>query len=216
MKTRDSARVETMVVYPSFKHERELIAQGLTLLAGVDEAGCGCWAGPVYAAAVILPLDSRIGMIRDSKTLNERQRLKLVEQIKIKSTAWSIGTASSQEVDALNIRQAAFLAMKRAIETLSTKPHAILCDGFMIPNLTIPCHRIVRGDKYVKSIAAASIIAKAARDEELDKLDGDYPGYGFADHKGYGTQRHQDALQKLGPSPIHRMSYAPLKSFAQN
>jgi len=200
-----------MVVYPSFKHERDLIAQGFTLLAGVDEAGCGCWAGPVYAAAVILPLNSRIGMIRDSKTLNQTQRLKLVEQIKIKATAWSIGTASAQEVDALNIRQAAFLAMKRAIETLATQPQAVLCDGFMIPNLTIPCHRVVQGDKYAKSIAAASILAKTARDAELEKLDGDYPGYGFADHKGYGTKKHQDALKRLGPSPIHRMSYAPLK-----
>lgn len=201
-----------MVVYPSFKHERELIAQGFTLLAGVDEAGCGCWAGPVYAAAVILPLDSRIGAIRDSKTLNEAQRLVLVEKIKTKAAAWSVGTASSEEVDRLNIRQAAFLAMRRAIETLSVDAQAVLCDGFMIPDLAVPCVRVVQGDKYVKSIAAASIIAKTARDEELNRLDVVHPGYGFADHKGYGTKAHQDALKRLGPSPIHRMSYAPLKA----
>lgn len=201
-----------MVVYPSFKHERDLIEQGFTLLAGVDEAGCGCWAGPVYAAAVILPLDSRIGMIRDSKTLNEAQRTTLVEKIKQKATAWSVGTASSQEIDAINIRQAAFLAMRRAIESLSTQPHAVLCDGFMIPELSVPCRRIIKGDRYVKSIAAASIIAKTARDEELMRLNEIHPGYGFSEHKGYGTKQHQAALKKLGPSPIHRMSYAPLKA----
>jgi ribonuclease HII len=200
-----------MVVYPSFKHERDLISQGFTLLAGVDEAGCGSWAGPVYAAAVILPLDSRIGMIRDSKTLNEKQRLMLAEKIKIKATAWSIGTASAQEIDELNIRQAAFLAMRRALDSLSTQPHAVLCDGFMIPELVIPCRRIVKGDRYVKSIAAASIIAKTARDKEMSTLDEVHPGYGFAEHKGYGTNTHRFALKRLGPCPIHRMSYAPLK-----
>ncbi len=203
-----------MVVYPSFKHERDLISQGFSLLAGVDEAGCGCWAGPVYAAAVILPLDSRIGMIRDSKTLNETQRLLLVDKIKTKATAWSIGTASAQEIDQLNIRQAAFLAMRRALDALSTQPHAVLCDGFRIPELTIPCHRIVRGDRYVKSIAAASILAKTARDEELKRYEKLYPGYGFAEHKGYGTKQHQRALKQRGPCAIHRMSYAPLKQYS--
>ncbi|MEK7473899.1 MAG: ribonuclease HII [Patescibacteria group bacterium] len=200
-----------MVVYPSFKHERNLISQGLTLLAGVDEAGCGCWAGPVYAAAVILPLDSRIGMIRDSKTLNEKQRVLIVEKIKLKATAWSIGIASAQEIDELNIRQATFLAMRRALESLTMQPHAVLCDGFMIPKLAIPCRRIVKGDKYVKSIAAASIVAKTARDEELKRLETVYPGYGFATHKGYGTKQHRFALKQLGPCAIHRMSYRPLK-----
>lgn len=200
-----------MVVFPSFKHEHALISQGFSVLAGVDEAGCGCWAGPVYAAAAILPLDSRIGMIRDSKTLSASQRLDLVEIIKAKSVAWAVGAASVQEVDELNIRQAAFLAMRRALASLSTKPHAVLCDGFMIPNITIPCHRVVRGDKYVKSIAAASIIAKVSRDEELRQLDEVYPGYGFAEHKGYGTKTHQIALRKLGPCAIHRMSYKPIK-----
>lgn len=204
-----------MVVYPSFKYERDLISQGFEILAGVDEAGCGCWAGPVYAAAVILPLDSRIGMIRDSKTLNHAQRISIIKKIKSRSTAWSIGTASAQEVDSINIRQAAFLAMRRAISSLLIEPHAVLCDGFMIPELFVPCHRIIKGDRYVKSIAAASIIAKVSRDEEMYRLDLEHPGYGFAKHKGYGTKVHQTALKKLGPSSIHRMSYQPLKEYVR-
>ncbi|MCC7522918.1 ribonuclease HII [Candidatus Uhrbacteria bacterium] len=195
---------------PTFKHERGLIAEGFTIIAGIDEAGCGCWAGPVYAAAVILPLDSRIGLIRDSKRLTERQRLSIVDQIKTRATAWAIGTASHQEVDRLNIRQAAFLAMRRAIESLSVKPTFILSDGFKIPNIDIPNKKIIGGDRYVKSIAAASVIAKVERDLEMEKLDQEYPGYGFANHKGYGTREHRESLKKLGPCAIHRMSYKPL------
>lgn len=205
-----------VVVYPSFLHERRLIASGITLIAGVDEVGCGCLAGPVYAAAVILPLDSRLGMIRDSKTLNDAQKEKLEDQIKMKATAWAIGTASVDEIDTLNIRQAAFLAMRRAIEALSPSPEAALADGFMIPGLSIPCHRVVKGDRYVKSIAAASIIAKTARDREMDLLEKTYPGYGFAEHKGYGTKRHQEALKSLGPCAIHRKSYEPVKQALQD
>lgn len=199
------------VPIPTFKAERELIAQGLTLVAGVDEAGCGCWAGPVYAAAVILPLNSRISLIRDSKRLSLAQRERVIVDIKEKATAWAVGTATHKEVDTLNIRQAAFLAMRRALDGLSPSAQAVLADGFMIPDLSIPCRRIVGGDRLVKSIAAASIIAKVERDIELERLDGIYPGYGFANHKGYGTKQHQAALKKLGPSPIHRMSYEPIK-----
>ncbi len=200
------------VPLPTFKQERTLIADGVALIAGVDEAGCGSWAGPVYAAAVILPLNSRIGLIRDSKTLSKDQRRRVIEDIKRKSTAWAVGTASHAEVDQLNIRQAAFLAMKRALAGLGTKPEAVLADGFMIPDLDIPCRRVVGGDRLVKSIAAASIIAKVERDIELEKLDEQYPGYGFGEHKGYGTKQHQLALKKLGPCAIHRMSYKPLKA----
>jgi ribonuclease HII len=196
---------------PTFKLERKLIAQGFQIVAGVDEAGCGCWAGPVYAAAVILPLDSRIGLIRDSKRLSLAQRERVIIDIKEKATAWAVGTASHEEVDALNIRQAAFLAMRRALESLSMKPQAVLSDGFKIPDLSIPCHRVVGGDRLVKSIAAASIIAKVERDIEMHRLDALHPGYGFAVHKGYGTKMHQLALKKIGPSSIHRMSYEPLK-----
>ncbi|MCE9586122.1 ribonuclease HII [Candidatus Uhrbacteria bacterium] len=199
---------------PTFKLERELIAQGFSLIAGVDEAGCGCWAGPVYAAAVILPLDSRIGLIRDSKRLSLDQRTRVIVDIKEKATAWAVGTASHEEVDRLNIRQAAFLAMRRAIESLSIQPQTILVDGFMIPNIAIPCRRVIGGDRLVKSIAAASIIAKVERDIELERLDGIYPGYGFADHKGYGTKQHLAALKRLGATPIHRMSYKPLQPYS--
>ncbi len=189
------------------------MAQGFTILAGVDEAGCGCWAGPVYAAAVILPLDSRIGLIRDSKRLSLEQRQRVIIDIKNKATAWAIGTATQEEVDQLNIRQAAFLAMRRAIASLSPQPQAILSDGFTIPELTMPCKRVIGGDRLVKSIAAASIIAKVERDIELERLDSLYPGYGFADHKGYGTKQHQEALKKLGACAIHRMSYKPLQPY---
>ncbi|MCC6563512.1 ribonuclease HII [Candidatus Uhrbacteria bacterium] len=188
------------------------MAEGFSIFAGVDEVGCGCLAGPVYAGAVILPLDSRLGLIRDSKTLNEAQREKLAIKIRERASAWGIGTASVKEIDELNIRQAAFLAMRRAIESLAIQPEAILSDGFMIPGLSIPCRRVIKGDRYVKSIAAASIIAKVARDEELNRLDQAYPGYGLAKHKGYGTKTHQLALKKLGATEIHRQSYAPSKA----
>lgn len=204
-----------MVLVPTFKLERLLITQGLTRIAGVDEAGCGSWAGPVYAAAVILPLDSRIGLIRDSKLLSGAQRLRVMERIQSKATAWSVGSASSEEIDRLNIREAAFLAMRRALAGLDQVEH-ILADGFHIPGLSIPCSRIIGGDRKVKSIAAASIIAKVHRDLELQRLDQEYPGYGFSKHKGYGTREHQVALKSLGPSLIHRLSYAPVRELIQH
>lgn len=200
------------VPIPTFKHERALLAQGLKFVAGVDEAGCGCWAGPVYAAAVILPLDSRIGLIRDSKRLSGLQRLRIIDQIKNRATSWSIGVASHAEIDELNIRQAAFLAMRRALDGLSIKPEFVLSDGFRIPGIVIPNQKIIGGDRLVKSIAAASIIAKVERDLEMEALDQQYSGYGFSGHKGYGTKQHQEALKKLGPCAIHRMSFKPLKN----
>lgn len=197
---------------PTFHYERDLIAQGFELIAGVDEAGCGAWAGPVYAAAVILPLNSRIKLIRDSKRLTRAQREVVITLIKKKATAWSIGIATHQEVDELNIRQAAFLATRRALNGLTRKPQAVLSDGYNIPELSIPCTSVIGGDKRVKSIAAASVIAKIHRDKRMEELEKTYPGYGFADHKGYGTKKHQQALAKLGVSPIHRKSYAPIKA----
>lgn len=201
-----------MAVFPTFKYERALQAEGFALIAGVDEVGCGCLAGPVYAAAVILPLNSRLGLIRDSKTLNALQRETLALEIRARADAWAIGTASVEEIDTLNIRQAAFLAMRRALDSLTVQPQAVLSDGFVIPGIAIPCRKIIKGDRHVKSIAAASIIAKVARDEELGRLEDTYPGYGLAKHKGYGTKEHQLALKKLGPTPIHRQSYAPVKA----
>jgi ribonuclease HII len=197
---------------PTFAEERLLIAKGITLIAGLDEAGCGCWAGPVFAAACILPLDSRIGLVRDSKTLSLAQREEVEARIKEEATAWAVGTASAAEVDALNIRRAAALAMKRAVDALPTVPQFLLIDAFKIPEIDLPQKNIIRGDSKVKSIAAASVLAKVARDRHLHELDEKYPGYGFANHKGYGTKEHQAALAKLGPCAEHRMSYAPIKA----
>ena len=200
------------VPLPTFKEERALLAQGFTFVAGVDEAGCGCWAGPVYAAAVILPFDSRIGLIRDSKTLSLEQRLRVAAEVKEEAMAWAVGTASAEEIDQLNIRGAGALAMRRAVERLSTVPQFVLSDAFRIPGLAMPQKAVIRGDLTIKSVAAASVIAKVERDLEMDRLDALHPGYGFTRHKGYGTKEHQAALAKLGPSPIHRMSYAPIKA----
>jgi ribonuclease HII len=204
--------VMVAVPLPTFAEERALIAQGITLIAGVDEAGCGCWAGPVFAAAVILPLDSRIGLVRDSKTLSLDQRLRVASRVREEAAAWAVGTASVEEIDTLNIRGAGALAMRRAVEGLSMAPQFVLIDAFRIPGLGLPSKSIVKGDLKVKSIAAASVLAKVSRDEHLQELDRQYPGYGFADHKGYGTKQHQAALARLGPCAIHRMSYAPLKA----
>ncbi len=200
------------VQLPTFKEERALLAQGFAIVAGVDEAGCGCWAGPVYAAAVILPFDSGIGLIRDSKTLSLEQRTRVAEDIKKEAMTWAVGTASPEEIDQLNIRVAGALAMRRAIEGLSTVPQFVLTDAFRIPNLPMPQKAVVRGDLTIKSVAAASVIAKVSRDLEMERLDALHPGYGFARHKGYGTKEHQAALQTLGVSVIHRKSYAPIKA----
>lgn len=196
---------------PTFREERELLARGFTIVAGVDEAGCGCWAGPVYAAAVILPFDSRIGLVRDSKTLSLDQRERVAARVREEAAAWAVGIASAQEIDELNIRKAGALAMRRAVESLAMPPQFVLVDAFHVPGLPMPQKAVIRGDLRVKSIAAASVIAKVARDIEMIRLDAQHPGYGFAEHKGYGTKAHQTALAKLGPSPIHRLSYAPLK-----
>ncbi len=199
---------------PNFKEERVLLAQGFFLVAGVDEAGCGSWAGPVYAAAVILPLDSRIGSIRDSKTLSASQRASAAAMIKEKAI-WSVGIASAREIDELNIRRAGALAIRRAVEGLRPAPQFVIVDAFHIPGLPMPQKAVVRGDRYVKSVAAASIIAKTERDTEMERLDALHPGYGFAIHRGYGTKAHQAALDAHGPCPIHRLSYAPIKKYGQ-
>jgi len=187
------------------------LAEGYSLVAGLDEAGCGCWAGPVFAGAVILPLDSRIGLVRDSKTLSLAQRERAADEIKQKAAAWAVGTASAEEIDRLNIRRAAALAMRRAVDGLAVRPQFVLVDAFKIPEIDLPQKNIVKGDLKVKSIAAASVICKVARDLHMHELDARYPGYGFAAHKGYGTKVHQEALRRLGPCAEHRKSYAPVK-----
>lgn len=201
------------VKIPTFHEERALFDSGITLIAGVDEAGSGCWAGPIFAAAVILPLNSRIKLIRDSKTLSAGQRGRVVEMIKKNSAAWAVGSASPSEIDEMNIRAAGALAMRRAIEGLSVEPEFLLVDAFYIPDCPIRQKAIIKGDSIVKSVAAASVLAKVARDRLMKEMEEVYPGYGFAKHKGYGTDEHRRALAELGPCGIHRMSYAPLREF---
>lgn len=176
-------------------------------IAGVDEAGRGCLAGPVYAAAVILaePIEG----LNDSKQLSAQRREQLFPQIQSRARAWCIASADVAEVDRINILQATFLAMRRAIEGLQVPPELALVDGNQSPRLPCAVRTIVDGDALEPSIMAASILAKVARDRHLLELDRLYPGYGFAQHKGYGTPQHLTALRTLGPSAVHRMSFAP-------
>jgi ribonuclease HII len=187
-----------------------------TILAGVDEAGRGPLAGPVVAAAVVLSAAYPIDGLADSKTLSALRREALAVQIHAQATAWALGMASVEEIDRLNILQATLLAMQRAVQGLGMTPDLVLVDGNRAPRLSCPVRTVVRGDALVKSISAASILAKVARDEILQKLDGEYPGYGFAIHKGYPTAAHQRALEALGPSPVHRRSFGPVRRLLEN
>lgn len=201
------------IVNPTFKEEKALFEAGFKLIAGVDEAGTGAWAGPVYAGAVILPVDSRIGLLRDSKLLSPGQRDLLFEEINQKALVWAVGSVAIEEINAINnIRQTGLLAMRRAIEALKIKPDFILTDAFKIPNLNLPQKNIIKGDLLVKSIAAASIMAKCSRDRCMEELDVEFPAYGFGQHKGYGTKIHQEALLKFGLTSHHRVNYEPIKN----
>lgn len=184
---------------------------GKGLIAGVDEVGRGPLAGAVIAAAVILPKAHGIEGLRDSKKLSEVKRKSLSEQIKLKATSWSIGRAEAEEIDQINILQASLLAMKRAVETLDQNPDFALVDGNKCPALDCECMAVVKGDDKVEEIAAASILAKVFRDEEMVSLESKYPGYGLAKHKGYPTKFHMEQLIELGVSPIHRRSFGPVK-----
>lgn len=190
---------------PTFHHERLLAAQGY-LVIGVDEAGCGCLAGPVIAAATHLPLASRIGDIRDSKLLTAEHREELVSRFLAMNMRWTIGMATAEEVDTLNIRRATYLAMTRAIEAFRGATFALI-DAWTLPNLKIPQRGIIHGDRLVKSIAAASIIAKVVRDRLMQEYDKEFSGYGLARHKGYATVMHRAAIKKLGPTLLHRRSF---------
>ena len=179
------------------------------LTAGVDEVGRGCLAGPVYAAAVILPEQHGIVGLRDSKQLTAAKRELLAPQIQAHALAWAVGIATVEEIDRLNILRATFLAMARAVQALTLRPALCLVDGNQVPQLGCEVRTIVGGDATVESIMAASIVAKVARDAELVRLDGQFPGYGLAQHKGYGTPEHLGALRARGPCVVHRMSFAP-------
>lgn len=202
------------MISPSFRAERNLLSKGYYRIAGVDEVGCGAWAGPVYAAAVVLIPGKKLPLVRDSKTLSPAQRESLAELIKKRCLTWAIGTSSVKEIDTLNVRAASLLATQRALANLSIMPDWILSDAFPVPG-SIPCTPIIRGDTFSKSIAAASIIAKVARDQYMKEIDTQHPGYSFGKHKGYGTKSHQRALIELGPCPIHRATYQPIKLLLQ-
>ena len=195
-------------------YEQELFDQGLTLICGVDEAGRGPLAGPVCAAAVILPANLEIPGLNDSKKLTDKKRRELMPVIKEKAIAWGIGMASHEEIDDINILQATFLAMERAISALQVKPEFALIDGNREKDFGLPVKTIVKGDSLSANIAAASVLAKVTRDDLMEQMALTYPGYGFEIHKGYGTKAHYAALTEHGPSPIHRMTF--LKKFYGN
>ena len=180
-------------------------------IAGVDEVGRGPLVGAVVAAAVILDPDQPIEGLADSKKLTEKRRNLLETEIKEKALAWALGRAEVEEIDQINILQASLLAMRRAVEALPTAATHALIDGNRCPELPCSAEAIVGGDGTVAAISAASILAKVARDREMVVLDGEYPGYGLAQHKGYPTKAHLEALQQLGVTPIHRRSFGPVR-----
>ena len=194
-----------------WQFEEELFAQGYQLVCGVDEAGRGPLAGPVCAAAVILPPHLEIPGLDDSKKLSDKRRRELFPVIKEQAIAYGIGLASHEEIDEINILQATFLAMERAIAQLQIKPEYALIDGNRTKDFGLPVKTVVKGDSLSANIAAASVLAKVTRDMLMEEAAVEYPGYGFEIHKGYGTRAHYDALREKGPSSIHRMTF--LKKF---
>lgn len=190
--------------------EKALYDKGYTQVAGIDEAGRGCLAGPVVAAAVIFDPTSSIIGVNDSKQLSRKQRQLLYDEIQKKALAIGVGTASAQEIDTVNIYQATKLAMRRAVQHLTFMPDYLLVDAMTIP-LNIKQQAIIKGDARSVSIAGASIIAKETRDRMMEEMDQCYPGYDFAVHHGYGTKRHLEALTDLGPCLEHRKSFSPIK-----
>lgn len=182
------------------------------LVAGVDEVGRGPLCGPVVTAAVILDPSRPIRGLNDSKKLGEARREALFDEICEKALAWCIGRAEVEEIDRLNILHATMLAMQRAVEGLCVMPRLALIDGNRCPQLSVPTAAVVKGDSQVPAIAAASILAKVSRDREMQAMDLLYPGYGLAAHKGYPTAEHLDALTRLGPTRIHRRSFAPVRA----
>lgn len=191
--------------------EDSFYTQGYKVICGVDEAGRGPLAGPVCAAAVILPEHLEIPGLTDSKKLTDKKRRALFPVIQEQAIAFGIGFASEQEIDEINILQATFLAMRRAMELLKVRPDLALIDGNRETDFGLPVHTVIKGDSLSLNIAAASVLAKVSRDDVMLRLAETYPAYGFDIHKGYGTRAHYEALEKFGPCPIHRKSF--LKKF---
>jgi len=203
-------------ILPDLHEEVVLRAAGYTRVAGVDEAGRGAWGGPVCAAAVVLPLDQpdRIDLldgVRDSKQLSPARREALLPLVLEVAETVGVGWAAPTEVDEQGIVPATRLAMARAVSRLDGRVDALLVDYVRLPDLDLPQRALPKADAHCLSVAAASIVAKVNRDRWMVALDRDFPGYGFARHKGYGTRQHREALARLGPSPIHRMSWRPLR-----
>lgn len=200
---------------PSLSLETDLLRSVGGPVCGVDEAGRGPWAGPVSAAAVILNPDDLPPGIDDSKALTEKRRFEMEPVIKARAIAWGVGFASVEEIAELNILHATGLAMCRAIEAMSMQPVAALVDGNYRFKLPCDVQTVIKGDSLSLSIAAASILAKTARDRLMIDLDAQYPGYGFAGHKGYNAPIHFEALRTLGPCPAHRRSWAPIRALLE-
>jgi len=202
-------RFQTMSIY-----ENKLKQKGFINIAGIDEAGRGPLAGPVVAAACILPKDAVFLSLNDSKQLSEKQRESLFIQItETVGIQFGIGEASVDEIDRCNILQATFLAMQRAVNALSSPPDYLLIDGNLSPLFEIPKQTIIKGDSLSVSIAAASVLAKVFRDRLMKEMDQKWPNYGFKQHKGYGTSKHLEAIEKWGPCPIHRKTFDPIKRY---
>jgi ribonuclease HII len=193
-----------------FAPTRRLRRQGVRCVAGVDEVGVGPLAGPVVAAAVVLPERADLPGLDDSKRLAAAQRERLAEAIRGQALAWAVAELEPEEVDRLNVLRASLEAMRRAVTSLGCSPQHVLVDARRIPGIDVPQTALVHGDARDASIAAASVLAKVHRDALMCRLDERFPGYGFAEHKGYGTARHLAALRRLGPSPAHRRSFSPV------
>ena len=195
--------------------DREKSGRGRRLLGGVDEAGRGCWAGPVVAAAVILPDGWCPDGLDDSKVLTSRQREAYYEEIQASAISWGACAVSSREIDRINILRATLRAMAGAVARLNPRPELVLVDGLQVPEIPMPAEALVKGDATSAAIAAASVVAKVLRDRVMAAWDRHYPGYGFASHKGYGAATHREALAALGPCPLHRFSYRPIAELDQ-
>ncbi|MBR2667252.1 MAG: ribonuclease HII [Oscillospiraceae bacterium] len=190
-----------------WKEEREYISRGIRLICGVDEAGAGPLAGPVCAAAVILPAELEIPGLNDSKKLTEKKREALFPVIQEQAVAWAVAWATAEEIDEINILQARLLAMSRAVAQLDPAPELALVDGNRAPQLPISCVTLVQGDGRSANIAAASVLAKVSRDRYMLELAKQYPQYAFEKHKGYPTKLHYERLREFGPSPVHRRTF---------
>ena len=204
-----------MITTPGLEFELPLWESGRLLVAGLDEAGRGAWAGPVSAGVVILPADPEIGQhlsgVRDSKQMTPRQREYWAEEIKALAAAWQVGFSSQEEIDALGIVPATRLAMRRALSGLNLVPQHLLIDALLLREVELPQTALIKGDSRSLSIAAASVLAKVARDAQMVEFENPYPGYGFSRHKGYGTGLHRTSLESLGPCALHRRSFRPIR-----